>query len=258
MLPAVAVMLLSSTNEVSPRRLLAQIPDSTHRTASLGGVVLDTVGRAVPRANVLLPDQGLSTTSDDSGHFLLGDVVPGARSFRVLRIGFSPVAFDVTLTAGRTLLIEVHMRPVTILDTVTVTGESRLRRFGFYDRRRMGLGTFLTPDQVEALENVVTNPSRLLRDVRGIELHCVALVCIVKPRFAYCLQLFIDGVRTNAQMDDVLTTDQVYAVEVYDRPTSVPTEFTGQLPQKGGRGKNLSPQSGCGAVVVWTKSHSGG
>lgn len=154
-------------------------------------------------------------------------------------------------------MIEVHMRPVTVLDTVTITAESRLRRFGFYDRRRTGLGTFLTPEQVDSLARVISTPARFIQDVRGIELVCI-IECVVKSRWGYCLQLYVDGARTNVQMDAVLTVDEVYAVEVYDRPTTVPTEYSAPLALKGGRGRELSPVGGCGAVVVWTRSHAGG
>ena len=73
-----------------------------------------------------------------------------------------------------------------------------------------------------------------------------------------CLHLFVDGVLHQAQgenqIDRVLTTSVVYAIEVYENPNMVPLQFQASLPPKRGL---LTTKAGCGAIVVWTKSRAG-
>ena len=71
-----------------------------------------------------------------------------------------------------------------------------------------------------------------------------------------CLALFIDGVYRGltqsgqAQMDELLSVDQVGAIEVFERGSIVPVEFQAPLTAKHGV---LTTKAGCGAIAVWTK-----
>jgi hypothetical protein len=116
----------------------------------------------------------------------------------------------------------------------------------------------VSPERVDSLRHLTT-PAQLLRDVRGIEVRCTASNCRVVPtRGNECLQLIVDGAIVgdmsrddSNQIDYVLTTGAVYAIEVYERPSIVPTEFQGMLP---GKRSILTRKAGCGAIVVWTRS----
>jgi len=49
-----------------------------------------------------------------------------------------------------------------------------------------------------------------------------------------------------------VTPGIVAAIEIYDRPSRVPVEFQGAMPQK--QGPSFSLAAGFGAIAVWTKA----
>jgi hypothetical protein len=236
---------------------VAQAParDSLKR-AALAGVVRDSTARIIQGAIVSLIESGLATTTDDSGRFHLAGIPAGIHAFSVRRVGYQPMAFDATLAGDSTLVITVTLRSVALLPDVTVKARAlseRLARTGFYHRRGYGIGSFVAPERIDSLAHVST-PSQLLRDVRGIELVCGKIQCAVKTRTgAACLSLFVNGAFVVGQMDDVLTTNEIAAIEVYQRASYVPIEFQSRLPRKS---SHLTAQAGCGAIVVWTKSRA--
>ena len=166
------------------------------------------------------------------------------------RVGYAPVSFETILEPDRTLVLDVRLRTLQTLDRVVVSGERRstdLARTGFYDRQHAALGSFISPQRVDSLSRWVTSSAQLLRDTRGLDVTCTGGRCGVSPRMPpNCLNLFVDGALTNAQMDDVLTLGVVAAIEVYERPIIVPAEFQGPLRQKARRGSRFrwAPQIG--------------
>ncbi len=89
-----------------------------------------------------------------SGRALLPDVTPGLLRMRAKRIGFKPGALSITLGPGRnTVPILLSNVSVPALDTVRiVAGKLSSRRFdGFEQRRRTGIGSYITAEEVERL-----------------------------------------------------------------------------------------------------------
>jgi len=149
---------------------------------------------------------------------------------------------------------------VQVLGTVTVSAarvNASLTRLGFFDRQRVGLGTFLTPARIDSLADRVMSPSQLLRDVRGIELKCGAVTCVPVPRLrSNCLVLYVDGApfgSANAMDSIGLSPNSIAAIEVYDAAAEVPLEFQSAPPPKASRGMSMA--AGCGTIVIWTKAH---
>jgi hypothetical protein len=237
--------------------------DPAPRRAALAGVIRDSLERPIPLAMVAVDGKDLSTVSDDSGRFHLAGIPAGTNDFTVMRIGFKALSFTTTLTPDTTLVIAIRMRRIQTLEDVNVRAPSvspRLARTGYYDRKKLGLGSFVTPERVDSLSHLST-PAKLLRDVRGLEVRCGAGGCTVVPTRGHeCLQLIVDGAiigdmnsDNSNQIDNVLTTGAVYAIEVYERPSIVPTEFQGMLPRKR---SVLTRKAGCGVVVVWTRGRA--
>ena len=239
---------------------LAQVPAPTPgKRAALAGVIRDSMSRPLTMATVLVDGKDFSAVTDESGRFHLAGIPAGTNDFTVMRIGYRSVSFTTTLAPDSTLVIAIMLRRISTLEEVEVKAASispRLERQGYYKRRTQGIGSFVTPDRVDSLSHVAT-PSQLLRDVRGIEVQCGGrskLGCIVATRRAHgCLNLFIDGVFHKDQIDDVLPTTAVYAIEVYENPSIVPLEFQASLP---GKVSALTRKAGCGAIVVWTRSRA--
>ncbi len=197
-------------------------------------------------ATVFVEGKDLSTTSDDSGRFHIARIPPGTSLVTALRIGYKAVSFEINLPPDTTLVTEIRLRSVQTLSAVKVTGERvspRLAREGYYQRLRQGWGTFLTPEKIEELQHLST-PAKMLRDVKGVEVRCPQATgrCAVSSTLGRCLNVFVDGVRHAGQLDDLLSSSEVYAMEVYS--TQVPMEFEGP---SGAR---------CSAIAVWTVTHS--
>jgi hypothetical protein len=226
--------------------LHAQTAD-TARKSALAGVVRDTLGHPLPMVTVFASGRDLTTVTDDSGRFHLRNIPAGTHEFTIMRLGYSQLVFDVTLPPDSTIVINVRMRRVQNLAPVAVTGEAaspRLARAGYFERQRQGFGKFISPQRVDSLQHVST-PSQLLRDVLGISVRCGAGGrCVVRLSRGGCLNLYVNGSYTRNQVDDVLSTGEVYAMEVYTRRLETPMEF-------------VPLRNACeGTLAVWTRSYT--
>lgn len=235
-----------------------QVPNGPTRSA-LAGVVRDSAGRPIERAEVIVDDDAARAVTDGAGRFFVGPIATGITGFTVRRIGYEVASFTIRLAPDTTLEVAITLKSFQLLDPVRVEAEPispRLVRFGFLERQRTTIGSFVSPQRVDSLWYLMS-PAQMLRDVRGIDVRCIAgSRCRVRPRMPPdCLWLFIDGAFVDAELDDVLTTGAVYAFEVYERPSIVPSEFQARLPQK--RGGGLTVKAGCGALVVWTRTRAG-
>ena len=219
-------------------------------TARLAGVVVDSAGRRLSRAEILVADGGARTTSTDSGQFLLVGLKPAKTSFVVRTLGFAPATFTQDLRPGRTRRVRVVLTRVTVqLSTIVVeesASEPMLANAGYYDRKKGGFGTFITPEQIEARNATLT--SDLLRGVRGVDIQQVTPFSTVpySRRTPGCvMNVFIDGIAVKVDKDNglenVLPGSEVGAIEIYAGPSETPPKF-------------LGASNGCGSIVIWTKS----
>lgn len=126
--------------------------------ATFAGVVLvDSTKAPIAGAEVIVPELGLSTLTDERGVFRLRDVPPGDQHVIVRRVGFGPLDTHLTFEAGRSIQRTVYLGRAAMLDSVIVTDRMTDRALAdFEDNRRLGLGHFLTRDDLKVLENVST------------------------------------------------------------------------------------------------------
>jgi hypothetical protein len=228
--------------------------DSTRGHSGLAGYVRDTLRHPLVLAGVTVEGENATTVSDTSGHFAISGLAAGVHTITIRKFGYQPISFEATLPADSTVLIDVHLRKVQNLGPVIVTAVNspRLARTGYFERKKLGLATFLSPEQVDSM-SFLDHPSSLLRTVRGIDVRCSRGLCYVLPRLAVCINLFVDGVeKRDVQLDELLSTSAIYAIEVYDHPATVPTEFQGRLPHV--RPGIVQPVAGCAALIVWTRA----
>jgi Carboxypeptidase regulatory-like domain len=232
-------------------------PTTEAKHAAIAGVVSDSLGRPISGAMVFVDVGGISAASDDSGHFVLHGLTPGKNGFTITRIGFAPVSFETSLLPDSMVVLSIRMRSVQALDPVRVTAvrvNAYLAQTGFTERKRLGLGSYLSPEHVDSLAPGVTTPAELLRGLRGIDVRCQRSDCVVHARQPPdCFWLFVDGVPLGTDQIDVagLTPSGIAAIEVYERASIVPLEFQRALPRKRG---GVSLSAGCGAIAVWTKA----
>ena len=257
----VASMIAAASTLEASQATAQNTPNQAPRNRSgIAGVVRDSIGAPIRLASILVDGSKQSAVSDDSGHFDLRGLPSGPNGFTVAKIGYAPVSFETSLPPDSVLVLAIRMLSVQTLGTVNVTSERvnvALARSGFFERRRLGFGSFLSPAQVDSMADLIVTPSQFLRGLRGIDLKCGGTTCVPIPRnYTSCLLLFVDGVPDGPAywMDSLgLNPNAIAAIEVYDRPATVPIEFQGALPIKRGRG--LSAGGGCGAVALWTKTH---
>lgn len=249
---------LAATLMIAGAAHLALSQDTTSRipsTAAVAGLVRDSLGHPIMLASISVDSTERRATSSDSGQFMFRGLPPGHVGFHVLRIGYEPLAFVLDLPADSTLHIEIRLHGTALLNTVVVRSDARsprLAKTGFYDRQRTAFGQFLTPEQVAS--SIVVNPSELLTAFHGINVECGTAAahatgggCLVAPKYAPCLWLFVDGTYSNASLDEITARDQIVAVEFYDLPAKVPSELQG--PEQSG---HL-----CASLAVWTKLKAG-
>jgi len=228
-----------------------------------GRLIEAGTGQPISGASVILYTEDgqalLGKLTDAAGQFLID--APGAGRFKLTaeRIGYATVNGGPIEIVG-TDTVDVVMRmgtEVIAIDGIEVVTEARdihLERSGFYERKRMGFGQFITRDEIE-----FRNPSRtsdLLRTIAGVQ---------VVPRGGFgggepvlrgaisgmgqCLPgIVLDGMTirqagsSEPPFDELVNPFDIQAIEVYRGPSEVPAQFGGS-------------QSACGMIVIWTRKN---
>ncbi|MDO8595076.1 MAG: carboxypeptidase regulatory-like domain-containing protein, partial [Sulfuricaulis sp.] len=121
--------------------------------AVLEGRVVDVDGAAVAGAQVTVVGTVKLTIANEDGTFTLDGLPSGTNEVVARKIGFTPASEIVELTTRvpQRVRLTLNRALAQTLETVTVRAPmaERLRRIGFDDRRRMGLGRFMDAEQIE-------------------------------------------------------------------------------------------------------------
>jgi hypothetical protein len=225
-------------------------------TGTVTGVVTDTGGRAISGAAVKA-GLGQWTATDDSGRFRIVDVRAGRALLELTKLGFNPTSRPIMVIADSTSALIIRMVPVTTLPSVEVTAEPRLARTGFYDRQRLGTGSYVTPARIDSMAKFVMRPSEFLRDTRGIIVNCARYPCAITSRRGDCLNIFVNGRHVpNLTLDEVTALTEIYAIEVYERGSLVPSDFITKPVSVVNKYKMIRTTR-CGAIAAWTRLYAG-
>ena len=239
-----------------------------------GVVVSEQTGTPIPDVIVSAAPPGVNTRTDTTGVFRL--VGLGSEEFELefRRLGFSPLVLTVVLEDSVQVgdLGVVRLRPIaTELEAIVVEAERdrRLADVGFYDRRRLGFGSFVDRKAIEEMNRerltdvikrmrgfiVTPNPNYLRplppkRSVFGLIIEPSAGMdtrryIINSRRGSDCAVLvFVDGVSVGTTLDtDVdryLHPLAVQGIELYTGAADLPVQFN-----KSG--------AECGVLVIWTR-----
>lgn len=217
------------------------------RMGVITGVVKDEAGARVPNVEVTVTKTGAVAHTDSLGRFTLGRLVPGLFDVSLRRLSYSPMVLSLAVTAGDTTDVDVTLNAAAEqLQTVVVKGKEEHHRQldGFEERRRLGLGHFITRAQIESRNPLVL--SEMARAVPGAQLTPTNIMGRMTLRFsrrADCPPAyFLDGLyMSNFNIDDVPPRD-VEGVELYAGFAGLPQEFA----------KQMGVQA-CGVVVIWTR-----
>ena len=192
------------------------------------------------------PEGGVpwSGTSDGSGRFRT-DILPiGEYELTIEVLSFATLSGSVVLEEPGVVDLRVEMVTVDYeLDPVVAAARrrSRLDEVGFYQRRQLGTGHFVTRADLEDL--APTRISDVFRRIPGV---------IIEPGFGLmedtvrlrggCIPIVVlDGVRmaNPIRLDDILNVMDIEALEVHQGPGATPIQYSGITT--------------CGVVMVWSR-----
>jgi hypothetical protein len=233
---------------VGPPRVVNATDSASAQTASgslSGTVVTIQEGKPVAGAEVSISG-GPNARSNPSGTWTLSGMPIGTRMLDIRALGYYPVHRPVDIIEGAPPVQVKLFTLRSVLDTVRVTA-SRLRQTstGFEERRRTGVGHYLTAADVAKHRPVVTSDLfRYVQGVRVVDENTVHRSFEMKGAFkdACTPEVYINGhFMADIGPDEVdswVNPNELDGVEVYSEGT-VPPQFHRSLTE-------------CGAIVIWT------
>lgn len=139
------------------------------RAATFVGVVLtDSSNTPIAEAEVAIPSLSLAVLTDAAGRFRMTDVVPGAHDVVVRRVGYGPLNTNVLFLARQTVEKRVLLSKMVALDTIAVTARATAVIPSFEEHRKLGLGKFLTREDLAKQEG--RKLSDILTTVPGLQI----------------------------------------------------------------------------------------
>ncbi len=222
---------------------------SGHAVAN--GRIVNAADRPIAGANITVVGAVSTTVTDSSGNFNLRNLPSGTQTLVVRKVGFSPVTqpVDLTLREPRTVALTLQIAPPT-LDPIKVTAAAQtgLQKVGFEQRKKMGLGHFLTRDQIEG--KLPTYMTDIFTTMPGIHVDYSTGQPVLQGSRGVggsCVNYVLDGVpyaeQTPGDLNDFMRPTEVEAVEVYS-DVDTPAEYS-------------KPGTSCETVVIWTKTRTG-
>lgn len=210
-----------------------------------GSVIAAADGRPLAGAQVGLVN-GPRTNTNERGEWTLVDAPTGTRMLEVRAIGFYPLLRRVDIVAGAAP-VRIELQTLKAVLAMVKIRASRLADRNvseFQERRRTGIGRFLTPDDIAMRAPVIT--SDLFRTIPGIRFDSrQGLILMRGTTEDWCnASIYLNGhyMRefTVEDIDDwVMNTRNITGIEVYSE-SSVPPQFQPGL-------------TGCGSIAIWTR-----
>jgi hypothetical protein len=214
----------------------------------LSGTVLTADGRPVVGAQVTTHN-GLETRANDLGQWTLVDAPLGTRMLEVRAISYYPDRRPVEVVPGAVPVRVTLSTLKAVLDTVRIAASRMPDGSGFEDRRRNGMGRYLTAEDVARRTPIFT--SELLRNLPGVRVDMrrgsLEKWIAMRGMAGTCSpSLYVDGAHmptlpeglTANDIDIWVAPDEIAGIEVY--VDFAPPQFR-------------PPLSNCGSIVIWTK-----
>lgn|GEM_PF-364944 len=228
-----------------------------------GRVLAAANGSPLPGALVSIAN-GPQTRTDTRGEWTINDAPTGTRTLEVRAVGHYPVRQTVDIVEGAPPLRLTLSTFQAVLDTMRVRASTAVNpdMAGFEQRRRSGLGRFLTLRDIET--RLVFETSEVFRSVSGVYVdtdhpeetiqmrgitadRCKPDIYINGHVISGSTGLQSDGSQRNnniggltaAELNSFVRTKDILGVEVY-ASGQAPAQFMGGM-------------TGCGSIVFWTK-----
>lgn len=249
----------------------------------VGVVVADSTHAPIPLAEVALPELNKSETTNSRGEFRITGIPAGEHRVSVRRIGYGAADTRLTFNGRETIERRVVLGRAITLEAVQVTATAydKLRR-SFDDNMRVGLGHFMTRDQIAKydgmeLATVLSNlPSTGVANGNGhswvTSRRRPAPLCPGNPPSDACLQahgfyipsyfeqmqgmprecwahVWLDGVLQNGMKEPTepfdlkqVTPERIDKMEFYAGASETPLQYSRMGSQ-------------CGVLVIWTRQY---
>jgi len=226
-------------------------PGGRRGLATVMGTVRGERGGRLPGALATVDDAEPVAEADSAGVFVLRDLPAGTQMLMVRRVGDFAWRQAVELRNRDTLRVDVGMREATVLDTLRVVASPVLAAVieEIDLRRQTAFGYFLGPAEIRQRPNtrsLFEGIPSLKVSGRPDNFH----LAVATPRsilgagenaMGGCpARVFIDGFPADEEQLSSMVSTQIFAVEVYPRPTV-------------NIGRYAASFDDCGVVLVWTK-----
>ena len=215
----------------------------------LVGVIRDPRGAPIEGATVGI--KGTSAQTNARGSFQLWTGEVDTLTITIRRLGYYPVEAQIAARnrAWDTVLVEME-RNAQELAGVNIVEAAKRRATGFRefeDRRRLGVGQFVTREEIVA--HNTSNASDLVVAKRGVQLAKIGpgkfgvRFSLYSGHRRSCIPDFwLDGQRLRGMEIDDLIPSEIQGIELYESMSTVPLQF-----------QSVGPQPPCGTIVVWTR-----
>ena len=224
-------------------------------SGTIDGIVSDTLLNPLNAAFVSILGTPLKIGTGANGRFRITNVPPGQYLVIVKRVGYRPTSGVVDVKPTDTLRLAYTLEPIiTTLQTVVVTEKPfSMRMQEFLARKKLGIGQFMTQEQIEAKNTVY--PTELFRTFMSINVspdnsngvltqyYAMSHREGANPQQGGCpMQVYLDQIPlpTPFNLDLLPPPKDIAGIEVYSGPSTTPPQFAGY-------------NRGCGVILVWTR-----
>jgi hypothetical protein len=232
----------------------APLGDETSRVS--GRVTDQATGEPVEGVEVGIEGTEMALLTDGAGRFAFPEIDPGDYTLSFSMLGYATRREPVAVGRAQVLSLDVILgiEPVQ-LDPVSVTVERRnlsLDLAGFYARREVSAGIFLSRDQIEERRAIQTTD--LFNGLPGVRVLGSGFERSVVLRGGLQMTLsqgicapavFLDGILMEGAaqaggLDRIVQPSEIQGMEIYTGITRVPLQYS-------------TPGSRCGVIVLWTR-----
>ena len=245
------LLMAVSAADAASQTLRGRILDSDTREP----VMLAYVGLMAAEGEMVVA--ALATTEGD---FELTAPDGGSYFLYVSRTGYETLVdglFDIGDQATMDVQVGLRARPVELAPVVVEAEAQRspLEVAGFYDRAIMGQGTFLVREEIQRkavdkisdafreIPRIIIDESRPLTGSMAVMQYPSVQIMrsgrLCSPTFYLDRHVIAMGGDQVVRPDDFVTPAEVEAIEVYTRPSEIPTGF--------------DELTNCGVVLMWTR-----
>jgi hypothetical protein len=231
----------------------AAIAAGASGSASLRGTVLGDEGRPMRDAIVSILGTQRSVHADAAGAFRIDHIPAGTRTIEVRYVGLLPmtVSMDFATNAARDTLLTIGRKaqalgPVAVKANATLP--SWMERSGFEDRRKMGLGAFMTEEEIKrhTFPELIT----VLQGLRGVRVEfghipgAMGIPYMLSGGRRCTPNYFLDGTHFPndfSQLTGLVPPERIKGIEAYNSPGTIAIEY------------DMIASTGCGSIVIWTR-----